>query len=298
MKKVPIAPHFEKTKKITKASIKRSSPYPNAKAAFNWLNVDFPYFHTHNHWEILIVVKGKLNHTINEFQEIASTGYACLIRPSDCHRLDCFSNEKNTEFINFTFPNETAEKLFNFYKSYSINLEDSAPLHFFLESALIDSIIKQALIAQSASKIAYEQFSLLMVHQLITILFSQNLNTNTAYPDWLNDFLTYLHNPSCFEETVSELASHTPYSYTHLSRIFKQYLGKTLIEYLSELKIVYAKRMLRTTIKSILDISLDLGYDSVSSFNHNFKNLTSLTPTQYRKKYNTLSIENNSPNKG
>ena len=63
------------------------------------------------------------------------------------------------------------------------------------------------------------------------------------------------------------------------------------MEHINELKIVYAKRVLRTTKKSILDIALDLGYESISSFNHNFKASTALTPSQYRKKYATTINE-------
>ena len=292
MKKTPIFPHFEQPNKIIKATMKKSSPFPTAKAAFNWLNVDFPYQHTHTHWEILIVNNGQLLHTINNHQEIISKGYACLIRPTDSHRLDLIKSEKSIETINFTFSNEVADSLLNFYKDYPIDLHSDEPLHFSLESSLLDSITKQSLIAQSTHKTVYEQFSILMVHQLFTIFLSQKLHTHTAYPDWLNTFLTHLHDPNSFEETVNQLASHTPYSYTHLARVFKQYLGKTLVEYLNEVKIVYAKRMLRATTKSILEISLDIGYNSVSSFNHHFKDITSLTPSQYRKKYSTPPPKN------
>ena len=267
--------------------MKISSPYPQTRASFNWLNVDFPYPHTHNHWEILIIVQGKLKHTLNGYQEIASKGYACLIRPNDCHQLEYIVGEKEVQHINFTFSKETAHTLFEYYKEFPLDLQSDTPLHFFLESAYIDSIIKQALIAQSAAKQTYEQHSLLLVHQLVALFFSQTLNANTAYPTWLNEFLYFLHSPECFNLSVNELAKHTPYSYSRLARLFKQYLGKTLVEHINELKIVYAKRVLRTTKKSILDIALDLGYESISSFNHNFKAITALTPSQYRKKYAT-----------
>ena len=84
---------------------------------------------------------------------------------------------------------------------------------------------------------------------------------------------------------AEELAAYTAYSYSHLSRIFKQYLDRTLVDYINEIKILYAKRLLRTTQKSIIEISLDLGFNSVSSLNHLFKEFTTLTPSQYRKKY-------------
>ena len=80
----------------------------------------------------------------------------------------------------------------------------------------------------------------------------------------------------------------TPFSYSRLSRLFKLYIGKSLIEYINNLKIVYAKKELRMTQKKIIEISLDLGYDSVSSFNHIFKAATTLTPSQYRKKHATI----------
>lgn len=276
---------FPVTKKITKAYIKLSSPYPTIRASFNWLNINFPYPHTHTHWEIFIILKGKLKHTINGITEIASKGYACIVRPSDCHYLEYVENDRDVQHINVTFSNETAEKLFAYYSEFSLDLDDDKPLHFFLESSYIDSIIKQALIAQSTSKQLYEQHSLLLVHQLINMFFYQRLNSNNAYPDWLNTFLNFLHSPNCFTLSVNELANSTPYSYSRLSRLFKHYIGQTLIEYVNNLKIVYAKRVLRTTEKSILDISIDLGYESVSSFNHNFKSITTLTPSQYRKKY-------------
>ena len=85
--------NFTQTKKITKASLKVSSPYPTIRASFNWLNVDFPYPHTHTHWEIFIILKGKLKHTINGVQEIGSKGYACIIRPNDYHYLEYVDND-------------------------------------------------------------------------------------------------------------------------------------------------------------------------------------------------------------
>lgn len=278
-----VSPIYVPVKRTLKASIKKSSPYPNAVAAFNWLNVGYPYLHTHTHWEILVVIKGTLKHTLNGHQEPCSAGYACLIRPTDHHRLDCVDNDREIECINFTFSNESAMAIFGLYQKEFESLPISTPLHFFLDPSLLDSITKQALAAQSTQKDTYEKLSLLIVHQLVLALFSQRVNLNDTYPEWLNDFLNFLHNPECFRMSTKELATHSPYSYPHLSRIFKQYLGKTLVEHLTDLKIMYAKRLLRTTNKSVLDISLDLGYDSVSSFNHNFKSATNSTPLQYRK---------------
>ena len=63
------------------------SPIPNQEVSFNWLNVDYPYWHTHDHWEIYVVTYGTFVHTINEKEYTMHSGDACLIRPNDLHKL-------------------------------------------------------------------------------------------------------------------------------------------------------------------------------------------------------------------
>lgn len=286
MKEIVVNPIFvSNTKKIRQATIKTSSPYRDINASFNWLKVDFPFLHTHNHWEILIVLKGKLKHTINGQCEVCTRGYSCLIRPSDCHCLHYYDENKDVQYINFTFSEEIAQKFLSLYSDYSFNLQENAILSFTLENALIDYLIKNAMTAQSLPKKEYEQYSILLINQLLSIFFSQKIFMSNTYPGWLNEFLYYLHNPKCFSLSAKALSAKTPFSYSRLSRLFKMYIGKSLIEYINELKIVYAKKELRMTQKKIIEISMDLGYYSVSSFNHIFKEATTLTPLQYRKQH-------------
>ena len=83
--------------------------------------------------------------------------------------------------------------------------------------------------------------------------------------------------------SIPELTAHAPYSYSHLSALFKEYTGKTIITYLKELKLIHAKELLRNTDKPIVEIADELNYESVSSLNHNFKQFTGLTPTEFRE---------------
>ena len=74
-----------------KATIEQSSPFWGAESdmdiAFNWLNVDYPAYHTHDHWELLIIVSGEICHNINGQKSVMGRGDACLIRPQDSHSL-------------------------------------------------------------------------------------------------------------------------------------------------------------------------------------------------------------------
>ena len=51
----------------------------------------------------------------------------------------------------------------------------------------------------------------------------------------------------------------------------------------------YAKRLLRTTRLTTLQISETIGYSSLSSLNHLFKKKYGITPSEYRKEYKIKS---------
>ena len=53
-------------------------------------------------------------------------------------------------------------------------------------------------------------------------------------------------------------------------------------DYVRNIKISHACYLLRNTRESVIDIAARCGYVSISSFNRNFKQLTDMSPTQYR----------------
>ena len=55
------------------------------------------------------------------------------------------------------------------------------------------------------------------------------------------------------------------------------------MQYLINLRIGEAQKLLITTDTSITEISMKLGYDSVSHFNNQFKKFVGTSPQNYRK---------------
>ena len=70
-----------------------------------------------------------------------------------------------------------------------------------------------------------------------------------------------------------------------LARRFKTATGTTLIEYLQNLRVETAKRLLETTDLPIDAISARAGYEDASFFRRLFKRGTGLTPGQYRRMF-------------
>ncbi len=80
-------------------------------------------------------------------------------------------------------------------------------------------------------------------------------------------------------ETISKELSISKY---HISHIFNSKLGISFTDYINTLRINEACHMLKTTDKSITEISGDVGYTTIRSFNRAFKNVVGMTPKNYK----------------
>jgi two-component system response regulator YesN len=76
-----------------------------------------------------------------------------------------------------------------------------------------------------------------------------------------------------------------------MSRILKSYTGFSFIDYLTEVRMNEAVKLLSTHTR-INDIASLVGYHSRNTFLVNFRNHTSLTPSEYRVKILRLAVTN------
>ena len=123
---------------------------------------------------------------------------------------------------------------------------------------------------------------LAVIIQILGVYYEQINSGSTGTPHWLVEFLRTVQTPDVFSKSVDEIISMSGYSHTHFCAIFKKYFSKSFKAYVNELRVAYARSMLISTDSSVLDISLTVGYSSLSHFIQCFKKSTGLTPGQYR----------------
>lgn len=97
------------------------------------------------------------------------------------------------------------------------------------------------------------------------------------------DVSNYIQHHLSEPITTEEIAKHLFLSRSRLSVKFKQEAGITLNDYILSEKIEEAKRLLRYSGKSMLSISLYLGFSSQSHFSRVFKKYTGMTPNEYKE---------------
>lgn len=85
------------------------------------------------------------------------------------------------------------------------------------------------------------------------------------------------------ELTLHQLSSTINVSENHISETMSQHLGVNFFSFINHYRVEEAKKLLATTAKSIIDISLESGFNSRSTFNSAFKKAEGVTPSAYRK---------------
>lgn len=106
---------------------------------------------------------------------------------------------------------------------------------------------------------------------------------SNRYGDIVDEVLAYIEKHYAREElSLNEIASHVNFSPNHLSMVFSQQTGWTLIKYLTDFRMNKAKELLRCTGKRSSEISIEVGYKDPHYFSYLFKKTQGMTPTQYR----------------
>lgn len=154
---------------------------------------------------------------------------------------------------------------------------DSTP--FFILSGLIYSLT-------FISFIAYAYFRYLQDKKVkITIRYSEDFKYNKSEEDkeLLTQIAEYLDkNFSNSELKISDVSSALGFPEYKISDIVNQKTKLGFKAYLNNIRIAYAKEYLKNSEYSISEIAYKCGFNSPSSFNRVFKEITEKSPSEYR----------------
>ena len=127
-----------------------------------------------------------------------------------------------------------------------------------------------------------------VLYSLISLFVEQlDLDAESYYGDHhalLGRMFEYVEQHKETPCTLGDLSKKLEYSTVYLSRFFHENTGMPYHEYVRMVKMNHACYLLKNTRESILDVSLQCGYASISSFNRSFKQIVGMNPTEYRKR--------------
>lgn len=100
----------------------------------------------------------------------------------------------------------------------------------------------------------------------------------------------YIDNNYMDEIKLRTLADLACMSEAAFSRFFKLHTGRTVSDYIIDIRLGYAARMLVDTNKNVSDISFLCGYNNLSNFNRVFKRKKGCSPTEFREYYHKIKV--------
>ena len=86
---------------------------------------------------------------------------------------------------------------------------------------------------------------------------------------------------------VAEIASMSPSAF---SRFFKLHTGRNLSDYVIDLRLGYASRLLVDSSRSVAEIGYTCGFNNLSNFNRIFKKRKGCSPTEFRENYHKTRV--------
>jgi AraC-like DNA-binding protein len=103
--------------------------------------------------------------------------------------------------------------------------------------------------------------------------------------DRMNRVHTYVMKNFREKISLDDVAAIANMSPTSFSRYFKVHANKTFSDFLTEIRIGYSCKLLTNQKMSVSQVCYDSGFNTLSNFNRQFKEVTHYSPLEYRKKY-------------
>lgn len=134
---------------------------------------------------------------------------------------------------------------------------------------------RMILLLQFLKDLADEPQSEVLSTRGFSLIFEQSgdKRIDTIYAFVMNQFKR--------EINLEEVASMVNLNPTAFCRYFKKSTSKTFSRFLNEIRIGYACKLLLEKKLNISEISYDSGFNNLSNFNRQFKNIMGMSPTQY-----------------
>jgi len=255
----------------TERSLDRNYIYTQSDECLNFVS------HVHNSYEFITVFEGELECSVYHDSFTLKPGTAMLILPNHVHGyqtkeysrsfLCVFSSDYVANFYNET-KNGTWDggkgvySIFDYEDRGEIELLKNGKANKYLLSAALYSFCGRAYdnMVWHPETDQEEELTIKLLYQI-----QQNYDKSIS---------------------LRQIANEMGYNYTYLSNIFNKIFGCGFSKFVNKFRSNHAAELLLTTNDSMVQISNTCGFESIRSFNEQFKQDYGCTPTEYRARRN------------
>lgn len=261
---------------------------------------DRTQLHTHEYLELAYVISGSFHQRILGRDIIFRQGDLCLI-DKNCIHQDCFDSGDacvlflgiaNEMFERIMSSHVAAERIVSFLQSALLKQKNLLQYLHFRPNQPSNDQIELCLQNLLQELICHDEASSYICHGLLMRIFRL---LSTCYDFSLSRELQKEMNWLLYEEitkyiktnfqdiSLKQLTEHFHFQEDYFNRLLKSKTGTTYTEYLQNLRISEAERLLMETNLSIERISEQIGYHNKGYFYKIFTEKHKMTPAKFRK---------------
>lgn len=251
-------------------------------------------YHYHDCYELYYLYSGERYYFIKDKTYHITHGHLVLI---NSYYIHCTTNAGNHGFdrmlINFKkeflddllFAINDVNLFECFHKNIHIIKLNAQEQHY------VENLLHTMMNEYTSKEIGYIFNLKTMLLQLLLFMNRRNNQLESTGTDYMNpthkvisEITGYININYAKNITLHNTSEIFYLSPCYLSRTFKKFTGFSFVEYLNDVRIKEAKRLLQDTELSITEIAESVGYKSTTHFDRIFKNTTGISPLTYRKR--------------
>ena len=264
------------------------------------LSRDFHYEgEQHDYWELIYIDKGELICTADEERFVLKSGEMTFHRPGQFHNHTGNSTvAPNVSIVNFDCRSPAMKRLEG--KIFRLSAQEKSLLSALFAEGLAcyrleneHDPLRKKLTALSPAPFGGSQ-AIKNLLELFLIRLCRNTDVVTKdmrqsylidgadVPYSVKELLDYLEAHLYDSVTIADIARHLDRSQSSVKQLFAQYRPGGIVRYYNARKIREARRLIREGKYNMAQISDLLHFDSPQYFSKCFKQVTNMTPSQYK----------------
>lgn len=249
--------------------------------------------HIHDEIEFLYIEGGVFHCLAGSEELIAEEGDIIYIASRVPHATKSLARNTHCSMLQFSTINfiETRENISKYLYRF-INMGEIPSMVFKKGTPENDALTEYMRLIFTESTLqanGYESFIKSGIHSILGFLYRNNilLNADTyfnfKYVDKVLPALSYIDSNYAEQLTLEQISEHLNFNTYYFCRLFKKATNSTFTEYLNFVRVCKSEKLLTSSSMSVSDISLDVGFSSVSYFNRVFKRFKGCSPNEYKK---------------
>ena len=252
--------------------------------------------HSHPFLEFVYVVSGSVEHTLDGKTMIIKGGDYFLIDLNSRHSYKAIAGTKDFRIINCMFTPEFIDPILVNVKGFQDILNNYLVQFGYRKFANIPTqsiyhdndgrlyeLVNQMLREYDKKDSGYrEVIRYLLLSSMIFLLRNESIENELPSDNVPRYIKQCVAQSYMLPLSLSEICRGMNHSLSNISKIFKKNTGMNFRDYLQKVRIEKACQLLRTTDKTVVEISELVGYSDPAFFYRTFKKILNVTPYEYR----------------